>query len=102
MKNLILILLTLTVLGCATAPAPVPEPIVAPEPIVNKYGDTAAQAEVRAWITTEVNRVNEKRLVVNDMLEAGQIGYEEYFLLMDQCTEEFRTIPERARALFLK
>ena len=66
-------------LGCASGPAP------APEPIVNKYGATAQQAEVREWITLEVIRINENRAVLNDMLSTGQIGYSEYFLLMEHC-----------------
>ena len=84
--------------GCATTPPPAPEP----EPIVNQYGDTARQAEVRNWIRMEVTRINEKKAIVTDMLNAGQIGYEEYFLLMEECSVERGRIPGRARALFLQ
>ena len=96
MKKLILICMTLLMLGCVS------NPTSAPEPIVNKYGDTAQQAEVREWITSEVIRINEKRAVVNEMLNSGEVGYAEYFLLMDECAEEKRTIPDRARARFLR
>jgi len=98
MKNLILFFTTVMVLGCASTPAPTPTP----EPIVNKYGDTAKQAEIRLWITSEVIRITEKKVVVTNMLNAGQIGYEEYFLLMEECAVERSKIPSRARALFLK
>jgi len=100
MKHLILILITLLVLGCASAPAP--EAVPQPEPIVNKYGDTAAQAEVRAWLTEELSRINQKKAVITDMMNTGQINYEEYFLLMEECSREKRGLPARARILFLK
>ena len=96
MKHLILIFITAMVLGCANAPAPEPTP----DPIVNEYGDNAQQAKVRAWITKEVIRIKEKELVITDMLNSGQISYEEYFILMEECSKEMRSIPFVARELF--
>jgi len=80
---------------------PAPEPVPQPEPIVNKYGDTARQAEVRTWLTEELSRINEKKATVTDMMNTGQINYEEYFLLMEECDREKRGLPARARILFL-
>ena len=79
MKKLILILALLGT-GCAT---------------VDHNGDTPHQAEVRAWLTTEVTRIHEKRSVVDDMYATGEVTFHEYTLLIEACDEEKRTILQR-------
>ena len=58
-------------------------------------GDTPHEAEVREWLSTELYRIANKRIVVDDMLKSGQITDFEHYLLMEQCDEEKRTIVDR-------
>ena len=57
--------------------------------------DAAHRAAVRNWIRSDLIRIEERKLVINDMLKSEEISYEKYFLLMDQCIEERRTILDR-------
>ena len=71
------------------------------EPIVNEHGDTAHEAEVRAWITNEVIHLQEKKDTAQEMLNKDQITYEEYFEILDQIKKEHDTIVPRAKEKFL-
>lgn len=83
MKALILSVLLLA--GCATV----------------QEGSSTIDYEARdLWLHHEMMRIQEKRIVVDDMLRAGQISYQEYFDLMEQCDEEKRTILDRLPAEF--
>lgn len=79
MKHLILIFALLAT-GCAT---------------VDHNGDTANEAAVRAYITTELYRIKDKRALIDDMLEQGKISNYEHFVLDEKCDEEKRTIIDR-------
>ena len=81
------------VMGCASAPAPGPEP-------VNRIEVPTKEEKVRVWMRTELVRIYQKRDVVDDMFKTGQIGYTEYFLLLEECDAEKRALPGRARILF--
>ena len=103
MKHLILIFITLLVVGCCSGcatTAPQNSHVIAVDPIVNEHGDTAKQAQVRAWLTAEVSHIYEKKATINDMFNEGQLTHAEYFLLLDDCDKEMRALPDRAHVLF--
>ncbi len=102
MKTFI-VLLTLLVVGCCggcATTAPQDSHVIAVDPVVNEYGDTAKEAQVRAWLTAEVIRIYEKKDTINDMFNEGQLTHEEYFRLLDECDKEKRALPQRAHELF--
>ena len=55
-----------------------------------------AQNEKRLeWIYSELERIQQRHDVVDDMLKAGQITHYEHYLLEEQCIKEKQTIPQR-------
>ena len=96
MKTFI-VFLTLLVVGCCGGCATVDQTEFDPAPAltVDHNGDTPREALVRTWFTNELHRINTKRDVVDDMFKTGQLGYEEYFLLLEECDNEKRTILQR-------
>ena len=55
-----------------------------------------AQDEKRLeWIYSELERIERRHEVVDDMLKSGQITHYEHYLLEEQCIKEKQTIPQR-------